>query len=423
MVVPPDAMPPAGAFCSLPGSVMSTAQGPAIVPGGDPSLPDLSKWLTVPPGFCAHYYATGHAVRQLRFAPGGDLFAALPSAGTTGGRGDASQSIVVLPDDDHDGVADTTITFLGNMSHTQGLLFTGSYLYYQDDVGGTRISRVVYHAGDRAPASSPAQVVDFKALGVTQDGGHWPKVLDVAQDGTIYVTNGGSQGDVCLSGRPLLGAVYKLNPNGTLTLAATGLRNPIAIRCQADRNVCVVAELAKDYSFAPDFGREKLVPVIPGAPVADWGYPCCATRDIPYSGVMYADNGQSPNCSGVAAENGAFFIGHTPFGLDFETGKWPAPWNNRVYLALHGIVGSFVGARVVAIALDPVTGVPLPASELEGSMTDPSNMLEFATGWDNGKQDHGRPAAVAFAPDGRLFLGDDWKGAVIWIAPIGLMRP
>ena len=27
-----------------------------------------------------------------------------------------------------------------------------------------------------------------------------------------------------------------------------------------------------------------------------------------------------------------------------------------------------------------------------------------------------------FAPDGRLFLGDDQQGAVIWIAPVGLMQ-
>jgi hypothetical protein len=48
-------------------------------------------------------------------------------------------------------------------------------------------------------------------------------------------------------------------------------------------------------------------------------------------------------------------------------------------------------------------------------------MLDFATGWDDGHQDHGRPAPIAFAPDGRLFLGDDQQGAVLWIAPIDLM--
>jgi hypothetical protein len=31
----------------------------------------------------------------------------------------------------------------------------------------------------------------------------------------------------------------------------------------------------------------------------------------------------------------------------------------------------------------------------------------FATGWDDGTLSHGRPAAVAFAADGRLFLGNE----------------
>jgi hypothetical protein len=51
-------------------------------------------------------------------------------------------------------------------------------------------------------------------------------------------------------------------------------------------------------------------------------------------------------------------------------------------------------------------------------------MREFASGWDDQLQDHGRPAPVAFAADGRLFLGDDRLGAILWIAPSELtMQP
>ncbi|HZU85520.1 MAG TPA: hypothetical protein VE987_21470, partial [Polyangiaceae bacterium] len=85
--------------------------------------------------------------------------------------------------------------------------------------------------------------------------------------------------------------------------------------------------------------------------------------------------------------------------------------------------GTWVGARVVGIALDPATGLPLPASELAGGAGDPNNMLDFATGWDDGTRTHGRPAPIVFAPDGRMFLGDDQRGLVVWIAPVGLMIP
>jgi hypothetical protein len=47
-------------------------------------------------------------------------------------------------------------------------------------------------------------------------------------------------------------------------------------------------------------------------------------------------------------------------------------------------------------------------------------MTDFATGWDDGKQNHGRPASLAFTRDGRLFLGNDNDGTIIWIAPLSL---
>jgi hypothetical protein len=47
-------------------------------------------------------------------------------------------------------------------------------------------------------------------------------------------------------------------------------------------------------------------------------------------------------------------------------------------------------------------------------------MTDFATGWDDGRQDHGRPGTITFAPDGRLFVGDDQSGMIFWIAPVNL---
>ena len=404
-----DGLPPAGTFCSLPGSVVSTAQGITIVPGATGATFDLT-WLGLPVGFCAHYFATVRAARQLRFAPGGDLLVASPTAVTIGGAANGVGGIVLLQDGDHDGVADANITFLSGVPAVQGLLFANGYLYYQD---GKTIRRVPFNPGDRQP-SGPSEVAT--TIGAPQAAEHWPKVLDVAQDGTIYVTNASSENEVCTSARPTFGAIFTLNADGSTTEVSKGFRNPIAMRCEKNHNVCLAAELVRDYS-ADSGGREKIVPVRQGD---DWGYPCCATRNVPYTGATYQDTGQAPDCSGVGSESASFVVSHTPFGIDFEPGLWPAPWTGRAFVTLHGEASTWKGARLVGIALDPDTGLPLPATELDGGPGNANGLLQLATGWDDGHMDHGRPAPVAFAPDGRLFLGDDQQGAVIWIAPVAL---
>src|SRR5271154_3617794 len=160
--------------CNLPGSVRRPASGVSAVPGGHAadggSLPDVS-YVQAPVGFCVHYFGNVGNARQLRFAPGGEAFVASPTAPTTSAGSYGQSAIVVLPDDDADGVADRNIDFLGALPATQGLLFASGYFYYQDSA---KIMRVPYASGDRTP-SGPSQV--FADIGATYapDPLHWPK--------------------------------------------------------------------------------------------------------------------------------------------------------------------------------------------------------------------------------------------------------
>jgi glucose/arabinose dehydrogenase len=392
-------------LCKLPGSIVFMNGQRMVIPGGSVTQPDDLHWLTLPDGFCVHYYGHVPYARQIRFAPGGELFVSSPSSGTTGGGNNGNADIEVLPDDDKDGYADAPIQFLNSLPSVQGLHFVPNYFYYQDSVN---IRRMPYTAGQRAPMTSELVVT----INAPQSAGHWPKVMDTALDGTLYVTNGGDQGDQCTSSRPFLGGILAIDGTPGGRQVSKGFRNPIAMRCRPDHNVCLAAELVLDYSAGQN-GREKLLPIEDGS---DWGYPCCATQNVPYSNVTYKDNGQVPDCSGVQPESTAFIVAETPFGFDYELGHgaWPGTWSGRIYLTLHGAFGSWQGARMVAIATDPATGLPLPSSDTGGSE---QNMVDFATGWDDGTLKHGRPAAVTFAPDGRLFLADDVLGQIIWIAP------
>jgi glucose/arabinose dehydrogenase len=378
--------------------VQFTASGVVVVPGGSSPV-DLS-YLHLPSGFCAHYFGTVGNTRQLRFAPGGELFVASPTGLTTGGGPNGQSSIVVLADDDHDGTADAPLTFLGNLPRTQGLMFTTGWFYYQDDA---KIMRVAYQPGDRLPSGTPEQVANimyyYSAL-------HWPKAIDIADDGSIYVGNGGDQGEACDPSHPFHGGIRKLDGTPDGAPVSKGLRNPIAVRCAKGHDQCFAIELAKDYT-ATAGGREKMIPIRAGD---DWGFPCCATKDMPYQDI------QSSDCSKVTPEDVGFLIGDTPMGVDFAPASWPSMWAGRAMVVNHGAAGSWVGARVVGIAMDAATGLPLPSSNTSG--TNMGGMADFATGWDDGTLTHGRPAAVEFSPDGRMFVGSDTTGVIFWIAPI-----
>lgn len=418
---PPTLTPtPGGAppFCELPGSLRSIGPGQSVVPGGAPDAPDLS-FIQLPVGFCVHYYGKVGNTRQLRFSPSGELFVASPTRFTTSDGGNPAYgrlpglaAIVVLPDDDHDGTADAVQTYLDGKPDTVGLLFNEGYLYYQDL---TRVMRVPYAPGDRTPSGASEEVAN---IGGYQSSLHWTKIIDRSDDGTIYVTNGADEGVLpqpCdLAALPFEGGILKLQPGAPGGVpVARGFRNPVSLRCLRGHNRCFAIELTRDYS-TPLGGREKLIPVREGD---HWGFPCCATKDRPYDDLTPA-----PDCSGVAAEIDSFFVGNTPFDLDFELGRWPEPWGNRAYVALHGAYISWIGARLVGIEIDAMTGQVLPGSDLPGM--EMGAMVDFATGWEGGTRPvgYGRPTVVAFAPDGRLFMGNDTSGDIIWIAPIGL-RP
>jgi glucose/arabinose dehydrogenase len=308
------------------------------------------------------------------------------------------------------------------------MLFANGSFYYQDD---TKIMKVAYSPGDRIAKGPATEVANLASR--FQSGNHWPKTLDRADDGTIYVGNGSDQTETtndCSTSRPFRGGIFAIDngePKDGRPITK-GFRNPIFVRCQKGHNNCFASELAKDYTSikygGTQTGREKLVLIRNGD---DWGFPCCASKDVPYIDVMPA-----PDCSKVVPEDVSFFIADTPFGFDFEPGKWPAPFANRLFIALHGEFGSWNGAKVLAIATDPMTGLPVRGGTFRADKTqgNTGDVIDFAVGYDNqGKMDRGRPSDVTFSTDGRMFVAHDVGpektgnlGIVIWFAPLDLAR-
>jgi glucose/arabinose dehydrogenase len=343
--------------------------------------------VILPDGYCMRTFATPASVpepRTLAFAPNGDLFVAAPSMVTAGGARGGAGALLVLSDDNHDGVAEVH-TFLGGVADIHGIAIAPDAIYFttQDTV-----MRTPYRAGQRQGSTATV----FATL---PHGWRFTHGLARSNAGTLYVSNAAMGTALCPDPNPLSdsGAIFAIGGDGTLTRVAGGFRNPMYLRCHPTDESCAATELGDD-GGAADGAREKFLLV---RPASDYGYPCCAGRDSP----------PGASCASVTVEEASIALNDTPFGFDWERGTWRNPAHrNALFLAKHGSFYStppWAGVGIFVAPVDPTTHAPTGA------------FVMFAGGFGttSGLQ---RPSDVAFAPDGRLFVADDQGGGIYWIA-------
>jgi glucose/arabinose dehydrogenase len=411
--VHPDAhiIPMGGFFCDLPG--------------------DNPAGLTLPDGFCARKFAELKAPRTIEFAPNGDVFVASPSAGTPGGASPGPGAIMVLPDDDHDGVADTVSTFwkTGELGTVHGLAFVGGNALVYSVVRA--VYSIAYASGDRtAQNPSPTMIADLSDTGSNDRFTH---TLGLGSDGQLWVTRGQYDSSFCPPHNPRSGSVLRIGANHDIhgDVVAQGFRNPMYMRC-APWGACYAAELSGD-GWTQIGGSEKFVELKDGQ---DYGYPCCVDKDNPVPGSG-ADCGATPSSLYL------YQLHDTPFGFDWDTnGLWPAPYTNALFIGFHGSFyeGPWAGTRLAWAPIDPMTHYPMGSNKtctadtdcetyqmcipaLAGGHTQFCGPKTLASGFGINGPIKGRVTDVRMAPDGRLFFSDDAGGAVYWVAPKTLRRP
>ncbi|HSO34941.1 MAG TPA: hypothetical protein VLT33_20570, partial [Labilithrix sp.] len=413
--VPVDAAPEPVPTCTTVDLPPATGTKFCDLPGTD------APGLIVPPEFCAREFTTTPIAeaRVIRFAPNGDLFVAAPSMLTPGGASDGPGSILVLPDDDHDGRADSVLTFAGpfpregagacagleadpaNLACVHGLLFSGDYLYITRN---DEVRRFPYAKGARVAVSPTSELV--APLGGTGLADmRWTHTLEQHPSGAIYVSRGRHETSVCSDDEMKKGAVLAVHVESkaalplTAEVVANGFRNPMYLRCAPNScGDCYAAELTGD-SWDGVAGREKIALLRPND---SWGYPCCVGRDLP------APGGVTANCSNVRREIAAVPLHDTPFGIDFDRGSFPAAYRHGMFMAIHGVVTSFGSTGVLWIAADPVSLRP---------SGEPKVFIRGAGAA------NGRATDLVFAPDGRMFIADDTAGKIFWVAPRTLAAP
>jgi glucose/arabinose dehydrogenase len=416
--VDPDAAPP------------PTCVAVDIPPGSGKTYCDLpgadATGLSVPSEFCIREFTTVPVTeaRVIRFAPNGDLFLAAPSMNTPGGAGNGAGAILVLPDDNGDGKADSVLTFAGgsprsgsnncaglevdpaNLACVHGLLFNGGYLYF---TRSDEVRRVAYTPGARVAPAGPSELVaTLGGAGISDV--RWTHTLEQNKDGSIWVSRGRFDSSTCSPTEMESGAVFSLKVASNATLPVTpevvanGFRNPMYLRCSpASCGECYTNELSGD-GWDGVGGHEKLALLEKKG--ESWGYPCCVQRGVPGPTAGSAD------CSNIGQELVSIPLHDTPFGLDFDRGAFPGEYKHGIFVALHGVVSSFGGSGVVWIKTDPTSLRPATGEDALTTM--------FINGF--GKT-VGRATDVAFSPDGRMFVADDTSGKIYWVAPRTLAAP
>jgi glucose/arabinose dehydrogenase len=363
-----------------------------VVPAGYfCDLGSMVEGASVPGGFCLRRYADVKVARTMAFAPNGDLFVGAPSTGTAGGASGGPGAIVVLSDDNHDGVAEVS-NFAEGISDVHGLTLGDGYLYFSTM---NTVWRTPYTPGQRREQDGKRQ--DLGVPSSFGSGGRWTHGLAHSVSGMLYA----SRGQYASCGTTPGGEISRVGM-GQFSAVATGFRNPMYLRCHFRDDACAATELGED---GQPGAKEKLVGLRTTA--ADYGYPCCYSKD---SAIPAAQPG---SCGGIRQEDASFVLSDTPFGFDWEHDLWPEPYKGSVFVALHGSFytqPAWAGARVVFARTDPMTHMPI-----EG-------WRDFVGGFGPGGSVLERPSDVTFAPDGRLFFADDQGGGVYWIAPASLPR-
>lgn len=389
----------------------------------DPDAPTASVWQTItvpdkykqsnnfkptrqlmlPPGFKISLFAADVPIaRFMAISPSGDLFV----TDTYDGR------VYVLPDRNHDGVADSNTIYASGLTNPHGLAFYNGYLYVAEE---TAVIRYPYKNGDLSP-SSPVQTVvaDIPSGLIDQfhtSSGHVTRSIAFGPDGKMYVSIG-SNCDVCQNTDPRRAAIMQYNPDGTGgRIYASGLRNAVGIAFDPKTNL-LWASVNSRNTLGPDTPPDLLTAVADGG---NYGWPYC------YGVPLQVDNTlplPSPDYCQKATNPTMGLQAHVaPLGIGFYEGgsNFPTMFENGLFMAYHG---SFPGE---------LNGQPLKGYDLQFVSMRPGRFQhgprEFMSGFTSntaqGQTAWGRPVDVIFGTDNAMYVSDDVAGAVYRITYSG----
>lgn len=353
--------------------------------------PDISA-LSVPEGFKINIYAKlDIAPRMMAFSPDGNLFVSSYKNNT----------VLMLTDTNHDGIAEAPIVISSNLNAPNGLAFINDDLLVANQDGIVKMTR--QHDAWSYPAPF---------IGPLATGGHSVKTIKLGPDNHLYI-NVGSSCNVCNESEPTRATILRYTidgkPAGALSMTgrhsqpppiwASGLRNaqgfawhPITQAMFATNNGADMRSDKKGGPVNDQLPPEHINHIQRGK---HYGWPHCWGN---INGSMTID----PNFPGpdqfcqLATPPALMLTSHsTPIGITFlDKSQFPEEFNQDAIVALHGSWNRQQLSGYKLVRLQFKDGQPVKATD-------------FVTGWLRANKAWGRPVDVVVGPDGALYVSDD----------------
>ncbi len=348
---------------------------------GPPRPPPRDQWETLlreriklPEGYRLEIYARDLGrLRLMQMAENGDLIVSGYRDGNI---------LLVKADRDGDGRSDGQQAMLEGLNQPHGLLLEGNILYVAEE------QRVVRYDFDGATLANARVILE----GIPGGDGHSSRTLGRGPDGFLYVSVGSSC-NACVEDHPWRAAILRFKEGAAPEIFASGLRNTVGFDWQPGTGAL----------FGVDNGRDNLGDDIPDDEVnrieagKHYGWPYLHGADVP-DPTLYA--AMPPGLSPVTQFHG--LGGHVaPLSIRFLRNQADAALNGTALVAEHGSWNRSekAGYRIIRLIF-------------EGNS---AREEVFLSGCEANGEVICRPVDILESPDGRLFVSDDYAGAVYTI--------
>jgi glucose/arabinose dehydrogenase len=376
-----------------PHTTRTPEQGPPTLRDTVITISGTSHKISIPVGFTMTVFASVYQCRGLACSPDGVIYA-------TSYNG----SIYALPDHDHDGKPDSTITVATGLNDPHGIGFYNGELYVSNNAA---LYHLLTNGQDRV-VQSKIQIASFEP-----NGDHHTRnfVFDTIKK-KIYVQIG-SNGNMDTTNLAHRAQIVEMNIDGSgYRVFATGLRNAVGLDIDPRTDALWANNNGMDNLFGAgteltaDNPSECVYIVCDGA---NYGWPWCYGFQIrnPVSPWVNLDTNIVKTFDGPVAE----ILAHeAPLGLHFYRGNtFPALYHNAIFQTYHG-------------SWDRTPPAP-PRITVMWADSDGHNarVTDFVNGFqpDSTGTRWGRPVSIIEGGDSALYVSDDQSGLIYRIAWTG----